>query len=206
MTNARKSITAITSTWSDGSPGPLGLCLPTGVMSQDDIAAFNQQFYSRALLICSESRSHFMTSDTYLILLKELVSTAFEQQRVKHNIPADSPGLLLCDGWSGFHSFKTGHDLIRENWSKMHNVVLADRQCGGWSANGQPCDQIHHMLRSRLDLVDAEAIECGPNLKARPRYDKMAIRPNGQPMQMGADDAKSLCERTLRAWQNMSRI
>lgn len=203
MTNCRKSITCITSTWSDGSGGPIGLCLPTNVLDQEAINAFNEKYYGRAFLLCSESTSHFMTSDTYLILMKELISTAFEQQRVKHNVSRDTPGLLLCDGWSGFHSYKSGHDLVRSKFASMHNITLADRQCGGWSANGQPCDQIHHMLRSRLDLVDAAAVECGPNLKARPRYDTMAIRPNGQPMHPKADDARSLCERTVLAWESM---
>ena len=36
---ARQSITAITSTWSDGTGGPLGLCFPEGAYKQKQVGS-----------------------------------------------------------------------------------------------------------------------------------------------------------------------
>lgn len=38
---------------------------------------------------------------------------------------------------------------------------------GGWSASGQPVDQIHSILRSKLDMVDAGDAGCIPDIRSR---------------------------------------
>lgn len=38
-------------------------------------------------------------------------------------------GLLLTDGWTGFHSWSFGLDLAREAWSSSVNVSLPVRKC-----------------------------------------------------------------------------
>ena len=43
-------------------------------------------------------------------------------------------------------------------------------QAGGFSANGQPIDQVHHLLRSQLEVLDAEDVGYGMDLRLRPGY------------------------------------
>lgn len=42
-------------------------------------------------------------------------------------------------------------------------------QAGGFSANAQPIDQVHHILRTRLDMADASDLGCPPDLRDRER-------------------------------------
>ena len=165
FTGARKSVTVMTTTWSDGSPGPLGVSVPEGMLSSDTISDLNKTFMCRAFVLSSEQKSHFMTAETWLSMLKGMMTNAFAQQRKKLRLNHDAPGLLLCDGWTGFHSWRTGLDAARAAWSKANNVVQADTQPGGWSACGQPCDQLHHLLRARFDLVDAAEGGCTADLR-----------------------------------------
>ena len=53
--------------------------------------------------------------------------------------------------------------------SKSANVILPDLQAGGFSAHGQPVDQLHHILRARLDLVDSDDVACPADLRDRAR-------------------------------------
>lgn len=53
--------------------------------------------------------------------------------------------------------------------SKSANVLLPDLQAGGFSAHGQPVDQLHHILRARLDLVDSNDVDCPADLRDRAR-------------------------------------
>ena len=46
--------------------------------------------------------------------------------------------------------------------------ALSTHEAGGFSANGQPIDQVHHLLRARLELVDADDIACESDLHRRP--------------------------------------
>ena len=40
-------------------------------------------------------------------------------------------------------------------------------QAGGFSANGQPIDQCHHLLRAKFEEVDAEDVGYGMDLRKR---------------------------------------
>ena len=68
--------------------------------------------------------SHFMTGETFIILLHGLISPALALQRIKLGLPHDKKALLLCDAWSGFHTFKGGLDAIRAAWSEQAHCVL----------------------------------------------------------------------------------
>ncbi|CAK9055725.1 unnamed protein product [Durusdinium trenchii] len=93
-------------------------------------------------------------------------------------------------------------------------------EAGGFSANGQPVDQIHHLLRARLELTDADDVQCHADLRKRPRafdcnflqantgiqgYSDLPIGANGQPERPKAFNQDTLLERTLLAWQSMPR-
>ena len=155
----------MTTTWSDGSRGPIGISVPEAMLSSEMISELNKKFMNRAFVLSSEGKSHFMTADTWTSMLKGMMTNAFANQRKKLRLKPNVPGLLLCDGWTGFHSWRTGLDTSRAAWAKANHVVQADTQAGGWSACGQPCDQLHHLLRARFDLVDAAEGGCLSDLR-----------------------------------------
>ncbi|CAK8993087.1 unnamed protein product [Durusdinium trenchii] len=159
-----------------------------------------------------------MTGETFIILLHGLISPALALQRIKLGLPHDKKALLLCDAWSGFHTFKGGLDAIRAAWSEQAHCVLpiycvclrarfalSTHEAGGFSANGQPIDQVHHLLRARLELVDADDIACESDLHRRPRYDALPIAPSGQPARPNSFNHHTLLLRTLRAWESVPR-
>ena len=126
--SARQSLTAVTSTWSDGTGGPLGLCYPTGVYKQEDVDSFNREFRGSCFLFESETKSHFMTGNTFQTLMHGLLTPAFALKRQQLGLTKKNRALLLADAWSGFHSFKTGLQTAREGWSASCNVKLPSLQ------------------------------------------------------------------------------
>lgn len=199
---ARLSITAVTSSWSDGSAGPLGLCVPQGMVKQDVMDSFNAAHRGHAFMFSSLHKGHFMNGATFITLMKGMLSDAFALQRQRYQLASSVKGLILCDAWTGFHCHRSGLDCSREAWAEANSVVLPDKQVGGWSANGQPVDQLHHLLRYRMDLVDCSDVGWSADLRQRPVFDAMPVRPNGQPARPKALNA-NLPERTLRAWQSV---
>ena len=51
---------------------------------------------------------------------------------------------------------------------------------GGWSAHGQPVDQVHSMYRSRIRHLDLEKLRMSPDLRERPDFEDLPMRPSGQ--------------------------
>lgn len=202
FSGARLSVTTVTTSWSDGTAGPLGICFPLGMFGEQEVTQFNNAHRGEAFLFSSEKRSHFMSGEQFVILLKELLGQAFTQQRAKHSLPGDTLGMLLADGWSGYHSFSTGLDLVRSLWASENRVLLPDLQIGGWSASNQPVDQVHAIFRTRLDLVDASDAGCHADLRSREKYQNMPIKANGQVARPKLNSS-ALAERTVRAWQSM---
>ena len=202
VSGCRLSLTAVTSSWSDGSAGPLGLCFPTGMIPDLQVREFNQRHRGECLLFCSERKTHVMNGETWLVLLQQLYLDAFSLQRKKHGLDKSHAGLLLVDAWTGYHSRSTGLDAARAAWSATANCRLPDLQVGGWSACCQPVDQLHHVYRARMDMADTA--ECGfvADLRQREPFARLAIKANGQPAHKKAD-AKSMPERSLLAWKSV---
>ena len=128
--SSRQSITAITSTWSDGSQGPLGLCYPSGSFKQAEVDKFNAEFKGVAYMFESETRSHFMTGETFQVLLHGMVTDAYFLKRKALGVSTQAKGMLLADAWSGFHCWKTGISTAREAWALSCNVKLPSLQAG----------------------------------------------------------------------------
>ena len=114
--DARQSVTAVTSTWSDGSRGPLGLCCPESFLKPEFMEHFNKEHDGEMFLFSSEGKGHFMHSGTMMTLMHGLLTSAFEKQRAKHTLPHTKAGLLLADGWTGYHAFRCGSDQARLAW------------------------------------------------------------------------------------------
>ena len=192
----------MTSSWADGSAGPLGICYPQGAFKQSEVSRFNSKHKGVALLFCSEKRTHFMCAETFVVLPQDLYTHAYAAQREKYGISISTPGMLLADAWSGYGAKGTGQDAPRAAWSSLCNVLMPDPQPGGWSACNQPVDQLHHILRGRLDLVDCGEAGFCADIRSRKRYQDMPIKPTGQPGHPAVNTA-SLAERTLLAWKSV---
>ena len=94
-----------------------------------------------------------MNAQTFVVLLTELYKGAFSLQRAKLSLSQDHKGLLLADAWSGNQAGDQGLALVRKAWSIENNVLLPLKMPGGWSARGQPVDQIHHLFRLGVQLI-----------------------------------------------------
>lgn len=114
--SARQSVTAVTSVWSDGTHGPLGLCVPEQMFKDSFIEEYNRKHSGEMFIFSSESRGHFMVAGTFLTLCHGLLTAAFSKQRQKYHLDPSTPGLLLADAWSGFHAYRDGSDTAREAW------------------------------------------------------------------------------------------
>lgn len=125
VSKARLSLTIMTSSWADCSPGPLGIHVPAGVMDEKDLQDFNQAHVGDAVAISSDTRTHFMSETTWNQLLYSLYSPAFDKQRRKYNLDATNKGKFLADAWSGFiRGCDSGENIERNVWSRMNNVEM----------------------------------------------------------------------------------
>ena len=77
----------LTSSWSDGSCGPIAFTVPEGAMKPDEIVSFNSEHSGEAMVLTSGSNTHFMCSDTLLQVYEQLLSPALEQQRGRLGVP-----------------------------------------------------------------------------------------------------------------------
>ncbi|CAK9118440.1 unnamed protein product, partial [Durusdinium trenchii] len=109
VSKARLSLTIMTSSWADCSPGPLGIHVPAGVMDEKDLQDFNQAHVGDAVAISSDTRTHFMSGTTWNQLLYSLYSPAFDKQRRKYNLDATNKGKFLADAWFNSDLTKRPH-------------------------------------------------------------------------------------------------
>lgn len=80
------------------------------------------------MIFASQTSSHFMTAETFMVYLHGLLTPALSLQRKKLGVASSTMALLLCDAWTGFHACKNGLDAAREGWSKQACCILPDRQ------------------------------------------------------------------------------
>lgn len=71
-------------------------------------------------------------------------------------------------------------DPFRSEWHRAHNFEEAKRPAGGWSAHGQPVDQLHHQYRDKIRQLDLAACSMKPNLRERLAYEDMPLRASGE--------------------------
>ena len=75
---------ALTSSWSDGTAGPIAFCLPEGKISPQDAAAYNRENRGRSFVMTSGTESHFMSGEVLAVMMDQLISPAMEKQRQKN--------------------------------------------------------------------------------------------------------------------------
>ena len=74
----------LTTSWSDGSPGPIGFSVPDGTMSPSEMQAWNVAHKGHSWVMSSGSGTHFMTAEVWMVMLEQMVSPALQIQRAKH--------------------------------------------------------------------------------------------------------------------------
>ena len=134
-------------------------------MRPEAIERYNLEHQGVSYIFSSGSHTHFMNGETFVDLLHRLLGKSFELQRSKYGLSMSHKGLILADAWAGFHGKTT--QASQEAWSQQHAVFLPELQAGGFSANAQPVDQVHHLLRARLDYVDSDIVGCEADLSRR---------------------------------------
>lgn len=127
---ARKSVTVVTSSWGDMTPGPLAIHIPQGMIKMSAIRDFNAKHVGKAFALFSESTSHFMTAQTFNELLAGLYGHAFSMQRQKYKLDGNCRGMFLADAWTGFHATSSGEDLQRSAFTRQQNVEMPIKMPG----------------------------------------------------------------------------
>ena len=116
-------------------------------------------------------------AETVVNLYENLYSHAFKLKRRECNLGMEHRGLLVCDAFTGSHSETKGHDARRLRWSEACNVELPCAQPGGWSAKGQPCDQIFCHFKERVRECTDRLLGFGQTYFDRPRYEELPLAP-----------------------------
>lgn len=71
----------LTTSWSDGTPGPIAYCLPEGKLSGAEMAEYNCAHRGKSWVMSSGTSSHFMSGECFAVMLEQLISPALEIQR-----------------------------------------------------------------------------------------------------------------------------
>ena len=151
---ARQCFTFCASTWADGSAGPAAISTPAGAIPASLRKELNDAYPGEIfVLLNNNSGTHMMNSESALEMFEGLYSSAFKLKRNQLKLPADALGCLVCDGFTGSHSDSQGYLERRHRWAAANHVLLPQEQPGGWSARGQPCDQVFAHYKERVRLA-----------------------------------------------------
>lgn len=87
--------------------------------------------------------------------------------------------MLLADAFTGNSSKKAGLHLMREKFAQELNVILPPPQPGGWSAWGQPQDQVHGFFKKMNDDSTRALLGYDANLFTRPQFYQLELGGTG---------------------------
>ena len=160
--NARQPHTLCTSTWSDGTPGPLLSVWKEGTISHATMQKLNCRYAGRMLVVVTRSDTHFMNGELTVRYLEELVGPALRAKRKALNLDATARAGLIADAFTGNSAAEQ-----RARWCKENNVEMMGDIPGEWSKNGQPCDKFHAMFRRLTDIWEDVALMYQPNIMNR---------------------------------------
>jgi hypothetical protein len=169
--NARQPHTLCTSTWSDGTQGPLLSVWKEGSISQEVINRINSRYAGRMLVMVTRSDTHFMNGELTVRYLEELVGPALRAKRNALGLDATARAGLLADAFTGNSSAE--QEALRVRWCNENNVTMMSDIPGGWSKNGQPCDKFHAMFRRLTDIWEDMELMYQPDIMSRPLLSEM---------------------------------
>ena len=92
----------------------------------------------------------------------------------------------------------------RELFYKTHNMMAPVKQSGGWSAHGQPVDQLHSQYRAKIRELDLKSCHMLEDLRKRPTYESMPLRASGQ-LERAVPAWMQIVELSLEAWKQLDR-
>ncbi|CAK9082833.1 unnamed protein product [Durusdinium trenchii] len=199
---SRRSVTVLTTSWSDGTPGPIAFCVAEGHISGQDIVDYNLKNYGRSMVVTSGGSSHFMTGETMMIMMEQLISPALKLQRERHGLSDQDRAALLCDAWTGSFSKHGGLDFRRSTWFTSHNCEPPRLQPGGWSTHGQPVDSMHQSFRQEIRKVDLASTGHVCDLRNRARFEDLDIKASGQ-IAASVQNMRRVLELSLQAWNSI---
>ncbi|CAK9086713.1 unnamed protein product [Durusdinium trenchii] len=201
---SRQSMTVLTSSWSDGRPGPVAFCVAEGKLRPADIQKWNAEHVGSSLIISSQTPTHFMNAESLIVVLEQLYSPAFEAQRKRYNLSAHDRGALLADAWTGTFSQAAGMNLRRHTWYERHNIEPPVVQPGGWSTHGQPVDSMHAAYRQGIRKKDLASTGHCANLRERARYETLDLKASGQ-VAASVKPVIDIIKISYDAWRELDR-
>ncbi|CAK9116427.1 unnamed protein product [Durusdinium trenchii] len=172
----------LTSSWSDGSKGPLAFCIPEGAMTAQEIQKWNQEHEVRHFIINSHSE---MCQRFGLDINDESALCGF-----------------ICDAWTGTYAESRGEAPRRNAFYTSHRVLPPRKQPGGWSSHGQPVDQLHGCFRREIRARDVAAAGMYSDLRTRPEFHELDVRPSGQ-LSYAVRSWGEILQLTLDAWNSL---
>ena len=171
----RASCTVVTSTWADGTHGPIGFSVPPGTLPEAFVQKANASHWGRCHIVVSRSETHFMCADTTIELWNNLYGPAFVLRRQALGLPSDALGMLLADAFTGNHATLAGEALRRAKFFEEFHILGPPQMPGGWSAKGQPCDQLHHVFRAHVDALTDKLLGYTVCLLDRPLFHELEV-------------------------------
>ena len=139
----------------------------------------NSEQRGRVRVLVTSSATHMMNAELMVELFEELYTPALKLRRAALGLGSEVPCLLMADSFTGTHSFSCGHQQRRERWADTMNVILPLQVPGGWSAKGQPCDQVFSHFKYRVRLVMDCKLGFGTSYFSRSKYEKLALGATG---------------------------
>ena len=95
----QEACTLVTSTWADGTRGPLIQIYPEGVVNHRVMQAFNKLYPGRHFVMSSESVPHFMNGVSTRVMHHTCFKPALKRKRRMLSEPVSTPASLLVDAF-----------------------------------------------------------------------------------------------------------
>ena len=151
----RRGRTHITSTFADGSRGPLVIFYGDGKAAVRDVALLNERYAPEVFVRDTGTKSHMSNAQLFLWYLDVPVREALRWQREKlraqgRHSDARKRAVVLLDPASCHMAYLNGERLRRDELCAELNMEIKEAPAG-WSATGQPCDQVHRSIQAKLD-------------------------------------------------------
>ena len=173
-------MTFCASCFADGTPGPVAISASLETVSASIRKEIDDKYKGQIYVLNNtESTTHFMTSETILEMYENLYRHAYRLKRAQLNME-DRRGFLMCDGFTGAHRATGGHIERRDRFAESCNLHLPPEFPGGWSAKGQPCDQIFNHYKLRCRLASDVHLGFGSSYFASTKYEALPIGATGQ--------------------------
>ena len=121
--NEREGFTILTSTWDDGTRGPLAFCFRDGWMPAKIIKKINEENIGELYLMPSQTESHFMTAQTTLEVYHMLYTPAIRKKRRQLGLGVTAKAGVFGDEFTGNSAWISGEAIQRQYWMDSINAI-----------------------------------------------------------------------------------